>query len=369
MSSQDNRSDSGETPRDTASSPPFSSPEQHPLITPDLPGTGGALGGSDDFEVEELPAYLPRGTGQHLFVWIEKREMTTPAAVQSLASALRVQARSIGHAGLKDRSAVTRQWLSIEGDGSLETRLARAELPDRLRVLVAARHENKLRTGHLRGNRFRAVLRGCQPDGLARARAVLAALEQRQLPNYYGPQRFGRRGDNASRGLALLRGEGRRPRDKRQYRLLISSLQAQLFNEFVARRLRDRTLHTVLDGDVLQKRDSGALFVSEQRELDQKRLQRGEIALTGPICGPRAVAPRSGSDAEAWEAEMLDRLGVSHDAFRRFGRLARGGRRPLTVKIEQATAMPTGDGGIELRFSLPAGSYATVLLREVSKSS
>src|SRR5262245_26115923 len=183
-----------------------------PYVTGDLPGTGGVLRSRDeDFVVEEQPAYEPAGQGDHVFVWIEKRGLTTPMAAEGLARALGVAARDIGWAGMKDRRAVTRQWLSLPPPVTPEAALA-AAVPG-LAVLAARRHPHKLRTGHLRGNRF--VLRvagvGDSATAAARATAVLERLaEPPGAPNWFGEQRFGRDGDNAEAGRRLLRGEGGR---------------------------------------------------------------------------------------------------------------------------------------------------------------
>src|SRR5262245_27563306 len=130
-----------------------------PHLTAALPGTGGVLRSSDeDFAVEELPAYAPTGQGDHVFVWIEKRGIPTPAAVDAIAHALGIRGRDVGVAGMKDKRAVTRQWLSLPPPVTPEQALA-VRL-DGIAVLEAHRHPHKLRTGHLRGNRFVLRVRG-----------------------------------------------------------------------------------------------------------------------------------------------------------------------------------------------------------------
>lgn len=346
--------------------PPFIAASEVPLLTTDLSGTGGAIGGPDDFVVEEIPAYVPAGEGQHVFVWLEKRLLTTPQAISRICEALGLDTRQAGYAGMKDKHGVTRQWLSFEGEGALPSRFAQLDLPG-IHVGEVARHGNKLRTGHLRGNRFTVVLRGVAEHALGRAEAVLARISESGLPNYFGPQRFGARGDNAEFALRVLSGQAKPPRDKRLRRLMASALQAQLFNETLARRLGQGSLHQLLDGDVLQRRDSGACFVSSDVTADQQRLELGEVALTGPICGPRMTRPRADSDALRWEDQLLQSFDLQPERFAAWGRNARGARRPLTVLLEGATVEATPDGALRLQFSLPAGSYASVLLREVAK--
>ncbi len=169
-----------------------------PYATPDLPGSGGTLrAAAEDFRVDEVPAYLPSGAGPHLYVRIEKRGRTTPDALRALARALGVPERDAGYAGLKDRDAVTTQWLSFPAARDPDP--AALEGPG-LRVLEVSRHANKLRAGHLRGNRFAIVVRG---GDVERARAAAAALAARGLPNFFGPQRFGSEGRNAAVGRAV----------------------------------------------------------------------------------------------------------------------------------------------------------------------
>ena len=170
-----------------------------PHVTAACPGSGGRLKvDPEDFRVDELPAYLPSGAGPHLYLHVEKRGRTTRDVVRALARALGVGEREVGYAGLKDRAAVTTQWLSFP--------VARDPDPaalagDGYRVLAASRHQNKLRPGHARGNAFEVAVRG---GDLAAAQRAAAALARAGLPNYYGPQRFGHGGANAALGRALL---------------------------------------------------------------------------------------------------------------------------------------------------------------------
>jgi len=346
-------------------SDPFTFVEQ-PLLTADLPGTGGRLERLEDFQVEEIPAYLPCDAGDHCMALVEKRGLTTPQALLRLCEASGAALRDAGYAGLKDKHGVTRQWFSLAGVAP--QRLLAIQQPE-LRVLSAGLHKNKLRTGHLRGNRFTVVLRGVVPEAAARAAAIVARLEAEGLPNFYGAQRFGRQGDNARRGLALLGGVKARRRDKRQHRLLISALQSHLFNAVLRRRLELGALRRLLGGEVLQLAGSSALFVSEDPVEDGRRLDHREVVVTGPICGPRMMLPWQGSPSRALEEAIFDEHDLYPEQFATLGRLARGGRRPLTVEVTDPVveAVDGDEPALSLRFALPAGSYATVLLLEVAK--
>ncbi len=363
------------------------------LITADLPGTGGVLRVSpEDFVVEEIPAYQPSGAGDHVFVTIEKRGLSTPDAIRALARALGAREGDIGSAGLKDRQAVTRQQLSIlDRSVPLEKVLA-LELPG-IKVLSAARHGNKLKTGHLRGNRFALTIRGLAvpvAEAARRAEAIFARLARPPgVPNEYGEQRFGApkarppgpalpgrdarscgaAGDNAQRGRALVRGEACRPppRDPREKRLLVSAYQSELFNLYLEQRMKDGVYATVISGDLLRKVETGGIFPTADPAIDQPRLDAGEVAPTGPMFGHEMRAPTPGSDAAARERALLAAEGVDPEDFRRVARIAEGTRRPIGVPLGEPVVRATDDA-IQICFTLPAGSYATVVAGEVIKT-
>lgn len=324
----------------------------------------------DTFLVEEIPAYLPSGAGGHTFVWIEKRGITTLDAVGELARRLGLSPRDLGYAGMKDRHSTARQWLSLPGV-TPEAALAGESGESGgggVRVLRAERHGHKLRVGHVAANRFEVVVGDVDgAAGLAALGEGLARVAAAGLPNRYGEQRFGAAADNAARGLALLRGE-RRERDRRLRRLLLSATQAAVFNEVLALRRAEGSLATVLAGDVLQRRDSGGVFVTTEPDLDQRRLDAGELVITGPMPGGWAREPPPGTPARAIEERALAAVGVSGAAFAALGKDLPGTRRPLltTVTLGTPPAEPGPDAGAaRLRFTLPAGSYATVLLAEI----
>jgi tRNA pseudouridine13 synthase len=318
----------------------------------------------ETFVVEEIPAYQPSGEGSHTFLWIEKCGLTTPEAIRHLARALRVPERDVGYAGLKDRHATTRQWVSVPG---VKPEEALALSFERLSVLKAIRHGNKLRLGHLAANRFELVLADVasgEPETIA---TRLAALARVGLPNRYGAQRFGAAGDNVPAALALLRGE-RRERDGRRRRFLFSALQSAVFNRTLELREDSGGLLRVRHGDVLQKRATGGLFVSEARELDQQRVDAGELVPTGPLPGNREREPPAGTEARALEDAALAAVGVSREELAPLGRELPGARRPVVVGVtlESPAVLEEDAGRLRLRFSLPSGSYATVLVQALS---
>jgi tRNA pseudouridine13 synthase len=322
--------------------------------------------------VEEIPAYTPSGEGAHTFLWIEKRGLSTFDAIARLAASFQISARDVGHAGLKDRHALTRQWLSVPGEVTPERALAFVGTPE-LTVLEASRHQNKLRIGHLRGNRFEVVLTGAATDDeLAALRERFGAAVAKGVPNRYGPQRFGASRDNAAVGLALIRGE-RRERDRKKRGLMLSSLQSAVFNRALELRLAAGPLSQVLLGDVLQKSGSGGLFASSDPTVDQPRVDSGELATTGPLPGGREIEPPPETPARALEDQAITDVGATREDFTRAGRDLPGARRPLLLKLTAAEPLSEDPGSsaearaVRLRFTLPAGGYATVVVAALTE--
>ena len=345
-----------------------------PFLTADLPGTGGVLRTRDeDFVVDEELPYPASGTGDHVFVRIEKRGLTTRFAAQQIAKALGIPERDIGIAGMKDRHAVTRQWLSLPPPVTPEA--AQALALDGIEVLEAVRHNHKLRTGHVRANRFVLRVRGAAAGAADRARTILGRLaEAPGAPNWYGEQRFGRDGDNAAKGRELL-ATGKRSRDKKLDRLLVSALQSELFNTWLAARLGDGLYRAVVAGDVCHKR-GGGMFTSEDPATDQARLAAGELVVTGPMFGDKMRRPTEGSIAAEREAAVLAAAGLTADSFHAVRSFAEGTRRDAAIEVmrwqvtaDAEPAGPAADGETyEVAFALPGGAYATAVMREVMKT-
>lgn len=318
----------------------------------------------ESFIVEELPAYPAAGEGAHTFLWLEKRGLTTFEAIAQLAGAFGVAPRDVGYAGMKDKHATTRQWLSVP---NLDPERALAFAGNGASVRAATRHPHKLRMGHLRGNRFEVVLTGAADDAeVAALRAHFDDLAARGVPNRYGEQRFGADSANAARGIDLLRG-ARHERDKRKRRLMLSALQSAVFNKTLELRATRGPLTGVLLGDVLKKTETGGLFVSTDPAVDQRRVDAGELVPTGPLPGGREIEPPPDTPARALEDEAIAAVGATREDFANAGRELPGARRPVLLKLadtgfsEDPVAEP-GLRAVRLRFTLPAGGYATVVV-------
>ncbi|HUG89317.1 MAG TPA: tRNA pseudouridine(13) synthase TruD [Planctomycetaceae bacterium] len=341
--------------------------EPLPLVTADLPGIGGILKQApEDFEVEELPAYEPCGEGEHLFLWVEKRDVSAERLVAHVARAAGIGRQDVGVAGLKDRRAVTRQYVSIPARCSDQVAAIETE---GIRVLRTAWHRNKLRTGHLKGNRFRVLVSDVAADADERSASIALRLRSHGFANYFGEQRFGSDGDTASLGFDLLSGR-KTPRDlpasRRRFllRLALSAAQSALFNEALADRLDAGHWDRVEPGDVMQVVATGGLFIVEDAGREQPRFDAGETVPTGPMFGPKMMQPSG--EPGAREQRLLEASGLAPDAFDRYARLTAGARRPLAVR-PQELSIEREAAGLRLQFVLPPGAYATVLLREFCK--
>lgn len=327
-----------------------------PTATADLPGCGGRIRvHPDDFVVTELPSYLPQGSGSHRYVRVRKVGRTTRDLVRALQDA-GVPVKQIGVAGLKDKHAVTTQWLSVP-NRHVDAIDALDEV-EGVTVLERSRHKNKLGMGHLRGNHFRIRIRDAGAGGEAAARAVVERLTQVGAPNFFGPQRFGRFGRNAVDGLKLLRGE-HVPGDHRLKRFFLSALQSMLFNHLLALRMDRGLYRRVLPGDWAKKHDTGGEFFVED-PAEAERAERLEISALLPLYGTR-VRVAEGTPGRM-EEEILERFGLRWSNFT----ARRGDRRISRVALE-GPEVAADERGLILSFALPKGCYATSVLREVMK--
>jgi tRNA pseudouridine13 synthase len=298
-----------------------------------------------------------------------KRGLSTEAALQEVARAVGLPRAALGYAGLKDQDAVTSQWISAPA--GVRAALERFEHP-RIELGAPEPHGNKLRRGHLKGNQFEIVVRDPRPsieEAITRAEAKIASLRDGGgLHNFYGPQRFGKDGVNARRGLALIRAGARRRRGD----LIVSAGQSALFNLYLLMRRSRALLRRALSGDILRKTTTGGIFTCDDPEIDQARMDDAELVVTGPIFGGKMRSPPPATPAARLEAETLERAGVSAAAVSDLGRRVPGSRRPVLVQLDDvhvraAPAVPDAGlaAGIYMAVTLPPGTYATVLCREL----
>lgn len=401
-------------------------------LTRSTPGVGGSLKERpEDFVVEEIPLYEPCGVGEHLYLLIEKRGRATLEVVREIAGHFRVPVRAVGYAGMKDKHAVTRQYLSVH---TRDDRAADSIDIRGVTVLDVARHRNKLRVGQLRGNRFSVRIRGVDPKLVPVIRATVQQLALSGAPNFAGEQRFGFNFTNHLIGRTFLKQdwqqmchwllgaasdedtpdhEARVAFDQRdparaallwsrlpsvperrvadalaeglsaedaitrhvteaQGRFFVTAFQSAVFNQILAERMDTGQLDRLVPGDVAWKHRNEALFVvSPEIASDPataKRLTDFEISPSGPLWG-HDMLPASGAVGRL-ENDLLSRTGVSLECFDQPPHDVAGARRPLRMPIRKPV-VESGDDEfgpfILVGFDLPKGSFATVVLDEIMK--
>jgi len=344
-------------------------------LTDDLPGIGGVIKERpEDFIVEEQPLYQPAGEGEHCFLFIEKTGIGTPEMVEIVAKHFGVRDRDVGTAGQKDAHAVTRQLVSVHTPGKTIESFPMLQHPS-MGVLWADMHTNKLRTGHLKGNRFSIKVRGVEMTSAPAVLGILSTLQELGVPNRFGPQRFGNRGDNHVLGKALLLGESKKKFGVGRRRLFLNSLQSAIFNEVLDRRIACGALGTLVEGDLAWKHDSGSVFAVDADVLSDtetaERLSTLAISPSGPMWGEK-MSLAAGETATT-EIDALASFGLSPDDFAnsRHSKLVPGVRRPLRVALTDCDVEGGIDdhgGYVRVAFDLPPGSFATAVLREIMKA-
>ncbi|MBB5357571.1 tRNA pseudouridine13 synthase [Rhodanobacter sp. ANJX3] len=314
----------------------------------------------DDFRVEEVLGYDADGQGEHALLWVEKRGANTDWVARELAKFAGVAQVAVGYAGMKDRHAVTRQTFSVQLAGKPDPDWSTFPHAD-VKVLAATRHSRKLKRGALRGNRFVLVLRQVQGDRDA-AEHVLQQIARRGVPNYYGEQRFGREGGNVAQARAMFAGR-RVERDKRSF--LLSAARSQIFNSVLAARVERDAWDSPLDGDIWALAGSRSWFGPEPfSEVLAERLARLDIHPSGPLWGQGELPSKGAAGAlEQSIAESYSDLAAGLVAARMDQE-----RRPLRLVPTDLTWRWLEEDALELSFELPAGAYATVVVRELAQS-
>ncbi len=393
------------------------------FLTTQLPGTGGIIRQQpEDFQVDEIPLYKPCGEGDHLYLRVEKCGLTTYDLLRELANALNCKERDLGYAGLKDAQAITRQTVSVPLRKPDDVK--GLQIPG-VTILSATLHLNKLRPGHLAGNRFRIRIHQPGPEALQRAKTILGVLAKVGVPNRFGEQRYGAQGNSHRVGRAILRDDysaaideimgnsaeithpgwqqaieayhcgdlltaiAKLPRHcrperrllemlkdgksarkavlampRKLLRLYLSAYQSSLFNRLVDMRLD--SLHQLWPGDLACKHINGACFLVTDPAAEQPRADTFEISPTAPLFGYKTKLAEN--QAGQLEQDLLDQEDLTLESFRLSAGLAMSGeRRPLRVPVHAPESTLDG-ANLLVSFSLPKGSFATTVLAEVMKT-
>ncbi|WP_237044079.1 tRNA pseudouridine(13) synthase TruD [Aquipseudomonas alcaligenes] len=313
---------------------------------------------AEDFQVDEVLDIPLSGTGEHLWLWVEKRGLNTEEAARRLARAAGVSQRNISYAGLKDRQALTRQWFSLHLPGKADPDLSAAE-GETLAILKAVRHSRKLQRGAHSANGFTLRLTGLKADRAALEQR-LQCLRDRGVPNYYGLQRFGWQGGNVADARTFAE-RGELPEQRNTRSRLLSAARSFLFNRALAARVAEGSWNRAQVGDLLAFTDSRSFFMAGDSECSDPRLTILDLHPTGPLWGEGA-SPAAGAahaqeqgiaEAEPALAAWLAKAGMAHE------------RRILRLPIAGLTWHYPEPEIVQLQFVLPAGCFATAVVREL----
>ena len=308
-----------------------------------------------DFVVKEQLGYDMSGDGEFVAVKVRKTDCNTLFVGEQLAKFAGISARNMSYAGLKDRKAVTEQWFSLQMPGQPTPDFSQFSL-EGVEILDVTRHQRKIRIGSLQGNHFEILLRNTEETDELKVR--LDFLAKNGFPNYFTEQRFGRDGNNLAQALRWANGEiNVKDRNKRSFYL--SAARSEIFNLIVSKRMELDLAQQILVGDVLQLNGSHSWFVvneSEDLAQLQQRLAQQDVLLTVPLIG----------EEEKSAVDFENEIFAQHQALFALMRQERmkAARRPILMQPQQFQ-WQFEPNGLRLQFDLPAGSYATALIREL----
>ncbi len=337
-----------------------------PYITEDISGIGGKIKvNPEDFTVDEIPAYEPSGSGEHLFVHLTKTGITTKEVQKALAKIFNTKRSEVEFAGIKDKHAVASQYFSVWLYNKQDPEMV-CKLEDQIPVRINSFrfHQRKLKKGHLHGNQFNIKIREPEIDldeALKRITEIKEKAIQLGIPNFYGDQRFGIEGDNPQQGLEILKGE-RKIQNKWLRQFLLASFQSYLFNYYLEKRIREGLFNEIMPGDIAKKHETGGIFIVEDKETEQKRFDNKEICFTGPIFGKKMTQAKG--EAFVFENSILEENEVTPEELEK-AKLS--GTRRAGIILPSIESMKEEDG-IRVKFQLPKGSFATIVLREIMKN-
>jgi len=311
-----------------------------------------------DFDVTEQIAYPLSGEGEHLWCWVEKVGQNTDWVAKQMAKWAGIAPREVGVAGKKDRQAITRQWMSCHLPGQPDPDIKTLDVAG-VQILKTVRHHRKLQTGGLSGNRFQLTLRDVAADTAA-LETRLKNIAIQGVPNYFGEQRFGRDFQNLPKATALFQNQIKSPK-RHQKSLYISAARSWIFNEILSQRVQQATWNRAIAGDVFQLEASQKWFVDDGSENLAQRVLDGDLHPTGALTG-RGDLPSSDNAFEIelsvlqkhplWQAG-LEKLGLKQE------------RRALRVLPKNMNWAWLDSETLSVEFDLPAGSYATMEIREL----
>ena len=308
-----------------------------------------------DFVVKENLGYSMAGEGEFVAVRVRKTDANTLFVGEKLAQFAGISARNMSYAGLKDRRAVTEQWFSLQIPGKTTPDFGDFQL-EGIEILEVTRHNRKIRTGSLDGNYFDILLRNAMETDDLKVR--LENLSKFGFPNYFTEQRFGRDGHNLTQALRWAKGEIQ-VKDRKKRSFYLSAARSEVFNLVVSERFKQGVANRVLSNDIVQLSGSHSWFVADEKEdlnVLQLRLEQGDLQLTAPLIGETAQPACSLENDIVQQHQDIVNL-MKQERLK-------PARRPLLMKPKDFN-WQFEQAGLRLKFYLPAGSYATALVREL----
>lgn len=314
-----------------------------------------------DFKVFEQLPFKPCGEGEHLFIHIRKTGANTLFVARELAKYFKVKEQLVSYAGLKDRFAVTEQWFGVHVPGKQEYNLDDLNI-EGVEVLTYKRHNKKLRIGALSGNRFELTLRNVT--------AIKALTERWQeivehgVPNYFGEQRFGIEGGNIERALSLF--SGQKVKDKKKRGMYLSAARSHIFNTVIHYRIEKQCFDNLSVGDVVMLAGTQSVFhIDEVDDAIKQRLNHKDVDITGPMWGAGDLM--TSGEPLAIEQFVAEQNTEFCQGLPRFGLKQERRRIRITINDADIELLPEQDNesAVKVSFTLPAGCYATTVLREL----
>ncbi|QIR13837.1 tRNA pseudouridine(13) synthase TruD [Shewanella aestuarii] len=311
---------------------------------------------NSDFIVEEILPFSPTGEGEHHMLHIRKEGLNTAHVAEMLAKFAKVHPKEVTYAGQKDKNAQTEQWFGVRIPGK--------EMPDwqalnseQLTILSSSRHSKKLRIGALLGNKFTLTLRNVTDIPAMQQRFEQIALTG--VPNYFGEQRFGHKGKNLLMGRQMLAGS-KNVKDRTKKSMYLSAVRSHIFNQVVSYRLAHHQLNPI-DGDCVMLAGSKSYFVAQKWDpVLLNRLAENDIGLSAPLWGrgqSLAIDLAAKMESTALADTQTDLTGLENAGLSQ--------ERRLLLLKPQAMKWQCDNDICVVEFILPAGSYATSVLREL----
>ena len=321
--------------------------------------SGSIKSSNEDFRVDEIMPIKPSGNGEHLWLLIQKSGCNTEWLARQLAEIAAIKPMAVSYAGLKDRHAVTTQWFSMHLPGCDDPDLSTLE-SDEISVIKAVRHNRKLKRGVLAGNRFTILIKdlSAKPELLE---ARLKTIQATGVPNYFGEQRFGHQMNNLSKAEQMFSG-ARRKMKKHQRGIYLSAARSWVFNQVCSQRVKEKSWNTAIAGDVFSLDGKTACFMDDGSDDINQRITSAAIHPTGAMWGQGESMAKD--VCLALEREVASRYSVFTEGLERAG--LRQERRPLRLMVKHLNWAFINHSTLSISFELPAGAYATTVLRELA---